>query len=94
MMDERTIAVSIPSDLYAELGSFPAFNGKIKQKIQLDLAIGMFVSKATSLSRAAAYANMALMDFVKMLSSYGVPIVDYSEEMLADDMAFIEGCQQ
>jgi len=43
-MAEKNISVSVPSDLYAELGSVPAFHGNINKKIQLDLAIGMFIS--------------------------------------------------
>ena len=84
-MNEKTVVVSMPPDLYAELGSVPAFYGKLRQKLQLDLAIGMFVSKEVSLSRAAEYAGMTLPDFSELLNGFGVPVVDYSADMLADD---------
>ena len=90
-MRDRTITVSIPPDLYAELGSIPLFHGGLKKKIQLDLAVGMFVSKEVSLTRAADYAGMTLLDFSEMLNNLGVPVVDYSEEMLAEDLAFARG---
>ena len=89
-MNERIVQVSIPSDLYAEIGCTPRFRGRLKQKLQLDLAVGMFVSKEISLSRAAEYAGLALQDFMELLISFGVPVVDYSEDMLEDDMAFAE----
>jgi len=91
MLKERAVQVSIPQDLYAELGQASRFRGKLKQKLQLDLAVGMFVSKEISLSRAAEYADMALQDFIELLISFGVPVVDYSEDMLDDDLAFVEG---
>ena len=90
-MNERTVAVSIPPDIYAELGNMPAYYGKLKQKLQLSLAIGMFVSKEISLARAAEYAGMALVDFMDLLRNLGVPIVDYPEEMFEDDLAFAKG---
>ena len=93
-MIERTIAVSIPPDLYAELGSIPLFHGELKKKIQLDLAIGMLVSKEVSLTRAADYAGMTLLDFSELLNNFGVPIVDYTEEMLEDDIAFAQGISE
>ena len=87
-MESKTVTVSIPHDLYAELGNSPTFYGKIDQKLRLDLAVGMFVSKAVSLSRAAAFANMSLSDFIELLNSFDVPVVDYCDEMLNDDLAF------
>ena len=92
-MIEKVVTVPIPADLYAELGSLPLFNGKLKEKIQLDLAVGMFVSKEVSLSRAAEYAGMTLQDFSELLKGFGVPVVDYTEEMYEDDLEFAKGLQ-
>ena len=93
-MTERTVALTIPPDLYAELGSMPLFHGDLKKKIQLDLAVGMFVSKEVSLTRAADYAGMTLVDFTELLSNFGVPVVDYTEEMLEDDLLFAQDLRQ
>ena len=90
-MSARTVMVSVPPDLYAELGSVPLFHGNLEKKLKLDLAVGMFVSKEVSLSRAAQYADMTLPDFSELLTGFGVPVVDYSEDMLADDLAFANG---
>ena len=87
-MTENTVAVPIPPDLCAELGNMPLFYGKLSQKLQLSLAVGMFVSKEVSLARAAEYANMTLWDFSELLNSYSVSVVDYTEEMFEDDLAF------
>ena len=93
-MTEKTVTLSVPPDLYAELGSVPSFQGNLIQKLQLSMAIGMFISKEVSLSRAAEYAGMSLTDFSEMLNGFGVSVVNYSEEMLADDIAFIEGIKE
>ena len=58
---------------------------------QVDSAIGMFVSKEASLSRAAEYAGMALQDFSELLINFDVPVVEYTEDMLQDDLAFAKG---
>jgi predicted HTH domain antitoxin len=91
IMTEQNISVSMPSDLYAELGNVPSFHGTLQQKLQLNLAIGMFIAKEVSLARAAEYAGMSLSDFSELLNGFGVPVVNYSEDMLADDLAFIRG---
>jgi len=90
-MHERTVSVSIPPDLYAELGNMPSYYGKRRQKLQVSLAVGMFVSKEISLARAAEYAGMALADFMDLLNNLNVPAVDYTEEMLEDDLGFAKG---
>jgi len=90
-MTEQTIAVSIPLDLYAELGNVPSFHGTIKQKLQINIAVGMFIAREVSLARAAEYAGMALSDFSELLNSFGVPVINYSEDMLAEDLAFVRG---
>lgn len=87
-MSEQTISVTIPSDLYTELGSVPSYNGKLMRRLLLDLAVGMFVSGEISLARAAAFASMPIADFAELLNNYGVPVVDYTEDMLADDLTF------
>ena len=89
-MADRIVSVPLPSDLHAELVNVPLFYGKLTEKIQIDLAIGMFVSKETSLTRAAGYAGMTLIDFIDLLNRLGVSAVDYSEDMLMDDLAFAE----
>ena len=60
MRNELNVSVTMPYDLFAELESVPSFHGKLRQKLQLDLAIGMFVSKEVSLTRAAEYAAMTI----------------------------------
>ena len=90
-MIDKTVEVSIPPDIYAELNSAPSFRGRLKQKLQLSLAVGMFISKEVSLSRAAEYAGMTLQDFSELLNCYGVAVVDYSDDMLEDDLAFARG---
>ena len=93
-MNEKTVEVSIPLDIYAELGNAPAFRGRLKKKLQLDLAVGMFASKEVSLSRAAEYAGMTLLDFSELLNSYGVPVVDYTDDMLEEDLMFAKALQR
>ena len=90
-MTEKAVSIPIPSDLYAELENVPIFHGNISKKIKLDLSIGMFISKKISLSRAAEYADMNLVDFTELLNNFGVPVVNYSSDMFEEDLAFVNG---
>ena len=85
-MDEKTIKITMPSDLYTELLSVPLMYGKMENKIQVFLAIGMFALKEVSLARAAEYAEMSLPDFSELLNNNGIPIIDYTDEMIEDDV--------
>ena len=92
-MEDRMVAVPMPSDLYTELCSVPMFYGELEQKLKIDLAVGMFVSREISLSRAAEYSGMTLCDFAQLLNSLGVPVVDYTADMLEDDLIFADGIE-
>ena len=92
-MTEKTIPISVPLDLYAELENVSSPGGNLGQKLRQDLAIGMFISKKVSLSRAAEYVGMPLYDFSELLRGLGVSVASYTEDMLADDLAFAENMQ-
>ncbi|GHU55271.1 hypothetical protein FACS1894132_11130 [Clostridia bacterium] len=63
----------------------------IKDKLQLSLAVGMFVSHEISLAKAAQLANKSLSEFMGILKAVGISSISYTYEMIDDDLHFANG---
>jgi len=86
----QNISLSIPDDIVFEVKSLPRGEATINAKLQLSLAIGMFVSQEISLARAAQLAGKDLVDFMNILKELNIPAFTYTEDMLEDDLKFAE----
>lgn len=66
---------------------FPNINDteEIDAGIQLSLAIGLFVEKRVTLARAAELAGKGIGDFVKIMTRYNIPWLEYTEEQERQD---------
>jgi predicted HTH domain antitoxin len=66
---------------------FPDINDtdKIDASVQLSLAIGLFVEKRITLARAAELAGKSIGEFVKILTRYNIPWLEYTEEQERQD---------
>jgi len=84
----QNINLAIPDDILYEVNSLPKKDLTINQKLQLRLAIGMFVSGEISLAKAAELAGQNLLSFMDMLNGLGIPSIRYTEDMLNDDVLF------
>ena len=88
----QNISLSIPDDIVYEVNSLPKKRGgTIKAKLQLSLAIGMFVSQEISLARAAQLAEKSLSDFIDILKDFDIPAITYTDDMHEDDLKFAGG---
>ena len=87
----QNISLSIPDDIVFEMKSLSKREATINAKLQSSLAIGMFVSQEISLARAAQLAGKNLVDFMDILNGLGIPALNYTEDMLDDDLKFAEG---
>ena len=85
------INLEIPEDIIFEVKSLPKRETKINDKLQLSLAIGMFVSQEISLAKAAELAKRNLVDFINILKERDIPSFSYTEDMLEDDAKFAMG---
>ena len=90
-MAMQNISLSIPDDIVFEVKSQPKTDEAINSKLQLSLAIGMYVSQEISLAKAAQLAGKNLADFMRILVSRGIPTFAYTEDMLEDDLKFAAG---
>ena len=86
----RNVSLAIPDDVYFEVSSLPSRETTLNDKLQSRLAIGLFVSQEVSLSKAAQLAGQNLVEFMDTLNGLGIPSINYTEEMYADDLNFVE----
>ena len=86
----RNVSLTIPDDIYFEISSLPNKNTALNAKLQLRLAIGLFVSQEVSLAKAAQLAGQNLAEFMDTLKGLDIPSFTYTEEMLLDDMKFVD----
>jgi predicted HTH domain antitoxin len=82
------INLEIPEDILFEVKSLPKGETKINDKLQLSLAVGMFVSQEISLAKAAELAKKNLGEFMDILKERELPSFFYTEDMLDDDLKF------
>jgi len=83
-LEDKIITISLPSDLYEYLENESQYQGNLKDKIQIYLSIGMFVTRTLSLKRAAKYADMDESDFIKLLGKHKISIFGSAEEITID----------
>ena len=74
----QNISLSIPDDIVFEIKSMPKRETTINAKLQLSLAIGMFVSQEISLARAAQLAGKNIAEFSNILNELNIPAFIYS----------------
>ena len=86
--DMQNITLAIPDDIILEISSMPSAKKAISEKLQMRLAIGMFVSGEISLAKAAQLAEQNISDFMGTLKSLGIPPFTYTDDMLLDDLKF------
>lgn len=52
----------------------------IDEKINVSIAIGLFVGKTVTLARAAELSKLSLGEFIDVLNGRGIPWGEYTEE--------------
>lgn len=62
----------------------------LDDKVNLSIAIGLFVSKNVTLARAAELAELSLGEFIDVLTRQGISWGEYSEEMEKMDDISVE----
>jgi len=55
------------------------------EKVTLSLAIGMFLSKQTTLAKAAELSKKNIWEFIEILKGFGIAWGDYTEESFMMD---------
>jgi predicted HTH domain antitoxin len=85
----QNVNLAIPTDVMYEVKAMPSQGPGASEKIQIYLAIGLFVSRAVSVAKAANIAGQTLMEFMGTLKFLGIPAYVYTEEMYEEDQKFV-----
>ena len=92
-MSTAKVNIDLPLDVLYEIKSLPTGKISVNERLQLNLAIGLFVSKEVSLAKAAEIAGIALVKFIEILKELQIPSLNYTLDMLEDDLCFVNDIQ-
>lgn len=62
----------------------------LNENIETSLAIAAFIEKRVTLAKAAQLADKDLSEFIKILSKYKIPWMEYTEETFEEDQDTLE----
>lgn len=62
----------------------------LHDNIGVSLAMAAFIEKRVTLARAAELASKDLSEFIKILTRYNIPWMEYTEETLREDEETLE----
>lgn len=69
--------------------SVPFSSELLEQGVHITLAIKLFKEGDISLAKAAKLAKMNLAEFSEYVSALGIPVVDFTEEELDEELAYL-----
>lgn len=83
------LKVSIKSEFYPYLVQSEIGNS-LDDKVNLSIAIFLFVDKKVTLARAAELGDKSIREFIDILIDHNIPWTEYSEEHKKEDDEAIE----
>ena len=87
-VNQKFLEVSLKDD-FKEVFKSDSDTG-LNENIETSLAIAAFIERRVTLARAAELADKSLSEFVKILTRYNIPWMEYTEENLEEDEEVLE----
>ena len=87
-VNQKFLEVSLKDD-FKEVFKSDSDTG-LNENIETSLAIAAFIERRVTLARAAELADKSLSEFVKILTKYNIPWMEYTEENLEEDEEVLE----
>lgn len=87
-VNQKFLEVSLKEDFREVFKS--ESDSTFHENIETSLAIAAFIEKRVTLARAAELAGKDLSEFIKVLSRYNIPWMEYTEEALEEDEEVLE----
>ena len=88
------ITLDLPSELAIPL-SVAGYDGeKLTEEVKQLLAVALFQRNVLSLGQAAKLTEMPLWDFIQLLSQQGIPIAEYNDEEIQQELESAEWLRQ
>ena len=66
---------------------------KVKQFIKTKIALMLFKSNKFSIEQASQFSNLSLYSFMEECKKNKIPIINYDEDELANEMKLISGIE-
>jgi predicted HTH domain antitoxin len=85
----NTVSVELSDSLVFQVKLTPRYGNAVSEKMQMLVAIGLFVSREVSIAKAAELAGQSLMEFMGTLKLLGIPAFIYTDEMFEEDKEFV-----
>lgn len=87
---EVILEVHFPASVYKTLRAEGFDKNALQEETQIAIAVRLFKDHRLSLGKAAELAGVSLISFMDILRQFKVPIVEYGEDELAQDLKTIE----
>ena len=85
-----TVETQIPEDIYLTLQANGLFREVLAEQSRHLLALRFYQERILSLGKAARLAGLNRWEFIDFLSLNNVPVIDYSKEELATELAAVD----
>lgn len=82
-MTVQSITIELPSDILLTLNESVV---ELQKRIQLTLAMQLYLEKKITIGKAAQIAQMSRLNFEELLSDHGIPISSLELEDILDDI--------
>ena len=88
----RTVVVEtqVPEDIFLTLQAYGLFRETLAERSRCLLALRFYQDRTLSLGKAARLAGLSRWEFIELLSENNVPVLDFSDEELADEFAAVD----
>ncbi|RKU35854.1 hypothetical protein C6496_16280 [Candidatus Poribacteria bacterium] len=86
----RSITLDVPSELSTPLSISGYNQEKLTEEAKRLLAISLFERNILSLGQAAKLAELHLSDFIRLLSQQDIPIAEYDDEEIQQELKTVE----
>jgi predicted HTH domain antitoxin len=85
--DMVVLETLLPEDIFRTLQSSGIFKEALSEQARKLLAMHLYQDRVLSLGKSARLAGMNLWEFIELISENKIPVMDYSEEELAAELA-------
>ena len=89
-----SLTLDLPSELSIPLSVAGYNREKLTEEAKRLLAVALFQRNALSLGQAANLANMPLWDFIQFLGQQGIPVAEYDDEEIQQQLETVEWMQK
>jgi len=84
------IELEFPENVYLALRSVGLSKAKICNESKIALAMELFKRRMLSVGKASELADISLAEFMELLCKNHIPIVDYTDEELKEELSPIK----